>query len=1492
MGENVKSNLVRLRVLVVCLLLALSFAVPAYSQVGFFATVTGTVNDSSGALIPGVSIKATATETGVVTTSVTNESGSYNFNNLLPGKYTLSASLPGFQVKSITDVNLSQNASYRYNFQLSVAGVNTQVEVTVSADTILAASGATVGQVLPQEKVQELPMVGNNVLNLITVMAGVENIVPTNPPSAANAFGRENTTFAGVSAQNVAIIRDGIQVQDNRYPNGIYSATVINPDMVGEIRLILAPVDVEMGRGNGAITYSTRSGTNRYTGSAVWSIINTSLNPNSWTNNRNQTPAYPGAPAGVATRPDWSNTNEFTASFGGPIIRNKTFFFGLFNYYRNDQRTLTNSTVPTPCARLGIFRYFNGWNNGNIGTAPNLTSAATAQFASVNVDGTPINPMNNGAATPGGLPPGWGTGATAGVPYDPSLQSFSLFGALQSKPTAADCSDAPINKTTLIPNGVTPGAPGSPIAGNGSNGWDLYRKQLDPTGYISRVMGFFPSPNNYEIGDGLNTAGYRFLRHFTGLDNLFGSGEATGRRYQYNAKVDHNFSTNHKANVNVTVERVSSDDVVYSLPGAFSNKNFRNPIVISSGLTSTLSSTLLNEARFGMRRQGTNVIAPWDRPEYQDQMAAYLPQQVNGFRIIPQISALNFCYPHSGVRPPGGCAGGAITAYSVDTTPTYTYSDTLSWSRGAHAFKFGVELRKSTSEAKQGTSGFFSNYNISTTAIGGSNGTSSQTNNNVTDISSTNPTMAYLLGTSAGNARSLANYYAGSLSDITNLYFITDPNNLSQWSDYKTSPFIITKLVQNEFSTFVKDDYKITKDLTLNLGIRWDYIGVPYVNSGLTVAAVGGGDAAFGISGRDFTGWMNPGQRADLTSVQFVGPHSPNSGKTVYPNDYNNFGPAVGFAWNVPWFGEGKTTVRGGYQVTFQGGGRFNAIQGALAFPPGSTLQQGNTTNGGNLQNAYLDMTSLATAVPAPPSVLPMQAIPIDQRTQNFTTFDSHFVSPYVENLTLSITRSVARNLTMDVRYVGTFSKKNYTMLNLNTNNYINNGLLDALAAVRAGTETTKAAADPKDLLNQLFDGINLCSAGGSCTALPAGQTYGPIGTTTGSGANALYQTAALQMRSAGQFNTNLANGAFNAIASTLNTLNIPAGGGNPPALTGQGGVLRHANTLYPGQFPENFIATNPQYNAMNLNNNSGYNNYHSLEVQASVRPLHGFSGQATYTWSKNLGLPGTLTDPTNRALDYTNINNTPGQSLRMNGVIELPFGPNKLVAGNSSGWVARAIEQWQLGLIYNLNSGAPTTVTAANMLYANGVPDIVYPVDLNDLKGVRWGIRSNAFLEGRYFDNNDAFLKVADPQCNAVTNLQNLSGLVPATGAPTLRCTLQSLAMAVPAGTAGAVDRTFNDGVTRPSVIVLQNPLPGKRGTLGQNTVIGLGSYRFDANLGKTFRLTESKSLVVRFDAQNVLNHPQPGNPSLAMNSTTPWGQITAKTGGRLFQGSLRVNF
>jgi hypothetical protein len=1438
-------------------LLILSLSTIAFSQGGFFATVTGTVTDASNALLPGVTVKATAVDTGVVTNAVSNDAGAYTFSNLLPGKYTLSASLPGFQTKNLTDLQLSQNTQYRYNFELAIAGVTNQVEVSVSGQEVLATSGATVGQVLPEQKVKDLPLVGNNVLDLITVMSGVENIAGSNV-----VFGRENTTFAGVSASNVTVARDGIMVQDVRYPTGINSATTINPDLVGEIKLILAPVDAEIGRGNGTVQIATRSGTNRYTGSAVWTVRNTALDPNSWGNNRNQT-VPPGSPPGTqprATQPDWSNTHQGTISFGGPIVRNKTFFFALFDFNTNHQRSSTQTTVLTPCARKGIFRFYDNWNSGNI-----FTQTATAPSpirASVDVNGNPIAPATN----------------PNGSAHNGVLRNISVFGPLSSQPTTADCSDAQINNTTLDPNGA--GA-----------AWDPYRTQIDTTGFIGRTLGYMPTPNNYETGDGLNTAGFRWLRHFSGLDNLWGVGEATGNRKQINVKLDHNLTDNHKANVNVTYERVSSDDVLEAWPDTFSNNNFRHPLVITSGFTSTLSSSLLNEARFGLRKTGTNVVAPWDLEENQSALNQYLPARAQGFLIIPRMqNGFPFCYPHSGVRPPGGCGLGfagttaAVTNTAVDNTPVYTFADTLSWTRGDHAFKFGGEARFSSSDQKQSGGGFFSDYQNFVQAHGGTIFGTAPGTLGANEISPNNPAMSGIQVTDATNARNLMSWLAASLGTsffgtppISQFYFLNDPNQTT-WSDYRTDPFFRKKIIQKEFTAFVKDDYKITKDLTLNLGLRWEYYGVPFVDSGLTVAPVGGGFAAFGISGRDFTGWMNPGVRGDVTSMQFVGPNSPNENESIYQKDFNNFGPAVGFAWQVPWFGAGRTTLRGGYQVTFQGGGRFDELQngafvgpnlfpGPLGAPPGSTFQAGVFP-----QNVYMDLTSVPAALPIPVPVAPMQPIPLTSRTTAFSVFDPNLVAPYVQNLTLSVTRSMSRNFTVDLRYVGTLARKQRGVIPLNAPNFLYNGLLDEFNRVRTGTEITKVQGDPLSLLDQILAGMNICSTG--CTA---GPVYGPIGSTTASG----YQSAALQMRSHSSFQNNLANGNFVALASTINTLSDPAF--FPPV---NGSALRRNG------FPDNFIATNPQFGTLGYFTNINYNNYHALQAQVSMRPVAGFSGQATYSWSRNLGL-GSITNPVDRAADYTNIGNNPGHSLRTNGTLELPLGPNKLFLGNSSGWVARLIERWQLGLIYNLNTGAPTSITATAMLYDNGVPDIVFPVDLNEMKGVRWGIQNGPFLEGRYLDNNDKFVKVTDPQCATVTPLQGLNA--------NNRCTLSAVAMAVDASSPGAVNRVFPDGQTRPSVVVLQHPQPGRKGTLGNNAVVGLGTWRFDANLGKTFQLTESKSLQVRFDAQNVLNHPQPNNPNLSINGAGPFGQITdtvffgttyAKTGGRMMQGQLRLNF
>jgi hypothetical protein len=241
--------------------------------------VSGTVTDASRAVLPGATITATNRDTGVKSTVTTNNAGIYNFAALPPGTYEVSAEMPGFQTLKRTDVSLAVGAQLRINFEMPVSGIATQIEVTTSATEMLLESTASTGTVMDDKVAKELPLIGNDVMGLINVMGGVVKAENT-------IFGNSDQTFAGVRGDNINITRDGISVNDARYSSGIVTPSRLNPEMVGEFKLILTPVDAEMGRGAGQVQVLTKSGGNEYHGSAVWSLINTALDANEWNDNR------------------------------------------------------------------------------------------------------------------------------------------------------------------------------------------------------------------------------------------------------------------------------------------------------------------------------------------------------------------------------------------------------------------------------------------------------------------------------------------------------------------------------------------------------------------------------------------------------------------------------------------------------------------------------------------------------------------------------------------------------------------------------------------------------------------------------------------------------------------------------------------------------------------------------------------------------------------------------------------------------------------------------------------------------------------------------------------------------------------------------------------------------------------------------------------------------------------------------------------------------
>src|SRR5262249_1571781 len=139
----------------------------------------------------------------------------------------------------------------------------------------------------------------------------------------------------------------------------------------------------------------------------------------------------------TATKPDWINQHEYTLSLGGPIKKNKTFFFVLWDGFIGRTRTTVNPLVLTPCARNGIFRYFDTWNNGN-STATTTATGATPTIAVVDALGVPKTPATNPGADQN----------PATNPFTGSLHYASVFGKLLNTPTKADCSDAVVQAGT------------------------------------------------------------------------------------------------------------------------------------------------------------------------------------------------------------------------------------------------------------------------------------------------------------------------------------------------------------------------------------------------------------------------------------------------------------------------------------------------------------------------------------------------------------------------------------------------------------------------------------------------------------------------------------------------------------------------------------------------------------------------------------------------------------------------------------------------------------------------------------------------------------------------------------------------------------------------------------------------------------------------------------------------------------------------------------
>jgi hypothetical protein len=490
---------------------------------------------------------------------------------------------------------------------------------------------------------------------------------------------------------------------------------------------------------------------------------------------------------------------------------------------------------------------------------------------------------------------------------------------------------------------------------------------------------------------------------------------------------------------------------------------------------------------------------------------------------------------------------------------------------------------------------------------------------------------------------------------------------------------------------------------------------VPYNALGVWGAPVGGNAGVFGISGTSFADINQPGRlNGQLTRIQLVGKNSPNSSTLLYQNDWNNFAPALGLSWSLPWLGKDKTVLRVGYSVGYERPTPIQTDNNVGGTPPGVQTTRVLTAA------TYLNLTNVT--VPLTPTEQPLQTIPLTQRTQSLGVFDYNRVIPYTQNFNVSLQRDLGRNMSFEVRYVGSKGTKLLRGLDVNEVNIFESGILEAFQVTQAGGNAP--------LFDRMLNGLTINA--GTNAALGQGVVNG----TTVTGSAALRQNA----------NTRafFANNNVGGLANFINTTT---------AFTGvAGGLIRRAG------LPENLIVANPQFVNVNYYCTCSNSTYHSLQLDFNKRFGSGWTLNSNYTWSRALGdaegnLDAYTRNGRNRGLDKRLLNFHRTHVMRGSGTWELPFGPGKAWLKSSHGVLSRLVEQWQFGGILNVLSGAPLSIssltTSLNQFTTTTTPTLTGQLD----KG--FGQVTKVANGVVYFSG---LTQVADPSTARLTTLQTLN--------------------------------------------------------------------------------------------------------------------------------------
>ena len=833
---------------IICCAICFCWGQKAFGQAT--GSIAGTVTDKSGGGVAGASVKVTSQTTGVTRETKTDETGHYSVDLLPVSIYTIRVEYQGFQTSEAKDIRLQVDEHRELDFSLALASVSSTVEVSANAVAVETQNPA-LGQVITSQEVAQLPLNGRDFVQLATLTPGT--IQETNPNSfftqAASsevaARGPFSLSVGGSRPNSTDWLIDGV---DNNELTAGGIAILSSIDSIQEFKVLTYNYSAEYGtRAGPTVLLTTKSGSNDFHGSLYEFFRNTSLDARSF----------------FATSREKFNLNQFGGSVGGPIRKNKTFFF-LDGEQKFQRKGIPfTGLVPSDAMRNGDFTD-DAFGNPVFGTV--MVNNAPVQVPAI------INPNMFGASN------------------NPNVFHNVYF---QCGPSG---NPLPVNA-----NGSQ--AQGTPCA-------------KIPSGLFNSIgqamMNLYPTPN------------------VTG-NSSFNFADAPVRRLdetKFDIRVDHNLSAS-----DTLFARFSYDQAESYVPGGAPGFASASAFGTNQGIINHARNAAIGE---------THIVSPTTVNQFSfgyDRIFDYITSQGTGSCISQTIgggipgantgcTAENKCIGYSCGLTSTIVAGGYWSVGDRGYSPfqggtnIFSVSDTLDLVRGKHDIKFGMGFR--ANQMNVGAEGFQDGFWI----IG--NG------GNFTGLTGTGI---------PGNAQ--ADFLLGITGLAIHDQAFNGPVTGRRWKIYRP---------------FVQDDWRITRNLTLNLGLAWD-VTTPISE----------------------THWRQ--SNFDPTTGQLLIPGQPGvSPSAGIPTFYRGFEPRIGLAYKIR--GSDKTVFRAGYGIFHDGAWSMGA-QGLWQNPPfyaesdafasaGCAFATsycatvlGQKPTGINISNGFQTFTSPPTAATSPaPSML------------------------------------------------------------------------------------------------------------------------------------------------------------------------------------------------------------------------------------------------------------------------------------------------------------------------------------------------------------------------------------------------------------------------------------------------------------------------------------------------------------------------------------------